>query len=68
MKTKLLVSAGLLAVLCAGGPAWAQDKDSQAFLKEAIQGNLAEQKLGQLAQQKGQMAHPSDLDTTYKEG
>ena len=35
------------------GDAAAGAKDQQ-FIKEAIQGNLAEQKLGQLAQQKGQ--------------
>src|SRR5689334_15555911 len=32
----------------------ANNGKEQQFIKEAIQGNLAEQKLGQLAQQKGQ--------------
>jgi hypothetical protein len=35
-------------------PGFAQDKASQKFLKEAIEGNLAEVKMGELAQKNGQ--------------
>jgi len=53
MKAKFLVGIGLAAVLTLGGPAWAQDKASQKFIKEAIEGNLAEVQMGQLAQKNG---------------
>jgi putative membrane protein len=53
---KMMLSAGLAAVLaCAATGAWAQtSKASQKFLKEAIQGNLAEIEMGKLAQEKAQ--------------
>lgn len=41
-------------VLLAASSAHAAEKPSQAFLKKAIQGNFAEVKMGELAQQKGQ--------------
>jgi putative membrane protein len=34
--------------------AWAADKGDQAFIKEAIEGNLAEVQVGKLAQDRGQ--------------
>jgi putative membrane protein len=52
MKKSLLLSAALASLICT--PAFAQDKASQKFLTEAIQGNFAEVAMGQLAQQNGQ--------------
>jgi putative membrane protein len=46
--------AGLAAALIVSSPSFAQDKASQKFLKEAIEGNLAEVKMGELAQKNGQ--------------
>jgi len=54
MIWKLLLSVGLAALVTCAAPAYAQDKASQKFIKEAIEGNLAEVQIGQLAQQKGQ--------------
>jgi putative membrane protein len=50
---KLLLGAGLAAALTFASPSFAQDKASQKFLKEAIEGNLAEVQMGQLAQKNG---------------
>ena len=53
MFRKMLIGAALpAAVLCASLSAWADDTASQAFIKKAIQGNLAEIAAGGLAQQK----------------
>jgi putative membrane protein len=41
------------AALLATSPSFAADKSDQTFVKDAIQANLAEVQLGQLAQQKG---------------
>ena len=41
MMTKLLFGASLTAALVIGSPSFAQDKASQNFLKDAIEGNLA---------------------------
>ena len=49
---KALPIAAALSLLC--GAAFAQDKASQKFITEAIQGNFAEVSMGQLAQQNGQ--------------
>jgi putative membrane protein len=49
---KLLAGAAMAALLVSSS-AWAQDKASQSFLTEAIQGNLAEVQMGQLAQKNG---------------
>lgn len=49
-----LLMAGLVAGLIVSSPTFAQDKASQKFLKEAIEGNLAEVQMGQLAQKNGQ--------------
>src|SRR4051794_23595135 len=48
-----LAPISLLVLTLAGGPAWPQDKASQKFLSEAIEGNLAEVQMGKLAQQNG---------------
>ena len=63
MTNGLIVRVSLAAVLmCSAGGAWAQgktdkaDKASQTFITKAIQGNLAEVSMGQLAQQQGNSA------------
>lgn len=56
MNTRMsrLSITALFAIATFAGAAHADDKGkSDDFIKEAIQGNLAEQKLGELAQQKG---------------
>src|SRR5437868_13752128 len=53
MTMKLMLGASLAAALLYGAPSFAQDKASQKFLKEAIEGNLAEVQMGQLAQKNG---------------
>src|SRR5438270_14024032 len=50
---RMLMAAGVAAGLMLASPSFAQDKASQKFLKEAIEGNLAEVQMGQLAQQNG---------------
>jgi len=52
MSIRLLV-AGIVAGVIVSSPCFAQDKASQKFLKEAIEGNLAEVQMGQLAQKNG---------------
>jgi putative membrane protein len=50
----LIASAALAAALLYAVPAaWAQDTTGMEFVKEAIQGNLAEVQMGKLAKQKG---------------
>src|SRR5215211_7516284 len=60
MTNQLIVRVSLAAMLtCSAGAAWAQgkaDKASQTFVTKAIQGNLAEVSMGQLAQQQGESA------------
>ena len=51
MASKLVVAC-FIALVCAVPVALAEDSASQAFIKKAIEGNLAEIALGQLAQQK----------------
>jgi putative membrane protein len=53
MSIKYLLSAGLMAALFVGGPVMAQNRSAKTFLKEAIQGNLAEVQMGELAQKNG---------------
>jgi putative membrane protein len=54
MRTKILIGAGLAAAIVLSAPAaWSQDKASQKFIKEAIEGNLAEIQMGELAQKNG---------------
>ena len=52
MSARLLV-AGIVAGVIVSSPCFAQDKASQKFLKEAIEGNLAEVQMGQLAEKNG---------------
>jgi putative membrane protein len=54
IKTSLLGMAIGAALLCSVSGAPAAETASQMFITKAIQGNLAEVKVGQLAQQKGQ--------------
>src|SRR5215204_2283703 len=56
--TRLIVSVSLASALtCTSLGAWAQtrssDQASQTFITKAIEGNLAEVQMGQLAQEKG---------------
>ena len=54
MTTKILFGVGLAAAIALSAPAaWSQDKASQTFIKNAIEGNLAEIQMGQLAQKNG---------------
>jgi putative membrane protein len=54
MMNKLLLGVGLATALALSAPAaFAQEKAGQAFLKKAMEGNLAEIEMGKLAQQKG---------------
>jgi putative membrane protein len=57
MKAKLVGSVvGLAISACIGSSALAKDSASQTFLTKAIQGNLAEVAMGQLAEQQGSSA------------
>jgi putative membrane protein len=49
-----LWGAGAALLLASSFPALAQDAMSKKFITEAVQGNLAEVKMGQLAETKGQ--------------
>jgi putative membrane protein len=53
MRMTLFAGATLAAALAFAPAGFAQDKASQKFLKEAIEGNLAEVQMGQLAQKNG---------------
>lgn len=52
-KRKTITTVLAVAGLFAAPAVWAADSASQTFITEAIQGNLAEISVGQLAQQKG---------------
>ena len=52
MKHKLILIA--MTAAFAMTSAWAADKRDQTFIKDAIEGNLAEVQMGKLAQDKGQ--------------
>jgi putative membrane protein len=57
MNRRSIFSLGIAAALmCSIGIASAQDKASQKFITQAVQGNMAEVQMGQLAQEKGQSA------------
>lgn len=56
MSVKSTLGLVLVASALCGGPALAQKAPGQKFITEAIEGNLAEVKMGQLAQEKGQDA------------
>jgi putative membrane protein len=51
--TKLILGAGLAGALVVSSASLAQDKADQKFLKDAMEGNLAEVKMGELAQKNG---------------
>ncbi|HEY7662729.1 MAG TPA: DUF4142 domain-containing protein [Xanthobacteraceae bacterium] len=53
MTMKLMTAAALAATLMLGSSALAQEQGSQKFLKQAIEGNLAEVQMGELAQKNG---------------
>jgi len=53
MKQLLLIASIIAALASAGSAASAKEQPGQRFITRAIQGNLAETALGQLAQQKG---------------
>lgn len=54
MPKSLILSFAIAAALSAPvAGAWAKDSPGQAFIKKAIEGNLSEVAVGQLAQQKG---------------
>jgi putative membrane protein len=54
------------ALLCSVSGAPAADKASETFISNAIQGNLAEVKVGQLAQQKGQSEEAKKFGQTLQ--
>ena len=54
----------LLVTLAGASLAWAADATGDKFIKEAIQGNLAEVKVGQLAQEKGASQGVKDFGAT----
>ena len=47
------VAGGVLLTIASISAGWAADDSNEKFIKEAIQGNLAEVQVGQLAQEKG---------------
>jgi putative membrane protein len=53
MRTISILAAGIIAAALASGGALAQSRADQKFIKEAIEGNLAEVQMGQLAQKNG---------------
>jgi predicted outer membrane protein len=55
-RAAALGAALVVAVFATAGPATAQDKATQRFLTKAIEGNLAEVQMGELAQKNGQNA------------
>jgi len=54
-------AGGLLLTFAGISGGWAADDNSEKFIKEAIQGNLAEVQVGQLAQQKGSIQGVRDF-------
>jgi putative membrane protein len=55
MSRKLLiVTIGLLSSVAYATPGFAKDSAGKTFITKAIQGNLAEVQMGQLAQEKSQ--------------
>src|ERR1043165_2563214 len=53
MRSISILAAGIIAAALASGSAVAQSRADQKFIKEAIEGNLAEVQMGQLAQKNG---------------
>jgi putative membrane protein len=54
MSRKVLIAIGLIASAAYAAPGWAKDPAGKTFITKAIQGNLAEVQMGQLAQEKSQ--------------
>lgn len=54
MSWKLTTGLGVLAAMLYVGPGFAKTPPGKAFITKAIQGNLAEVQMGQLAQDKSQ--------------
>jgi putative membrane protein len=54
-------AAGLLLTVAGISVGWAADGDNEKFIKDAIQGNLAEVQVGQLAQEKGSIQGVRDF-------
>ena len=54
MSRKVLIAIGLIASAAYAAPGWAKDPAGKTFIVKAIQGNLAEVQMGQLAQEKSQ--------------
>ncbi|MBV9393503.1 MAG: DUF4142 domain-containing protein [Methylobacteriaceae bacterium] len=54
MSRKVLIAIGLIASAAYAPPGWAKDPAGKTFITKAIQGNLAEVQMGQLAQEKSQ--------------
>jgi putative membrane protein len=54
MSRKLLIALGLLSSVAVVAPAFAKDPAGKTFITKAIQGNLAEVQMGQLAKEKSQ--------------
>jgi putative membrane protein len=56
MSAKLIPAIAVLAALAFAGPGIAKTPAGKAFITKAIEGNLAEVQMGQLAQEKSQNA------------
>jgi putative membrane protein len=54
MSRQVLIAIGLLASVAYAAPVAAKDPAGKTFITKAIQGNLAEVQMGQLAQEKSQ--------------
>jgi len=54
MSRKMFIAIGLIGSLAYATTGWAKDPAGKTFITKAIQGNLAEVQMGQLAQEKSQ--------------
>jgi putative membrane protein len=54
MSRKALIAIGLISSVAYAPTGWAKDPAGKTFITKAIQGNLAEVQIGQLAQEKSQ--------------
>src|SRR3954447_16732618 len=54
MSRKMLLAIGLLGAVACATPGFGKDPAGKMFITKAIQGNLAEVQMGQLAQEKSQ--------------
>ena len=53
MRMTSVFGLAIAAAVTCSPAAWAADKASEKFIKEAIQGNMAEVEMGRIAQEKG---------------